>query len=724
LSSWNYKHSAANLLTGGEVMHTRGLWRLLLPALILVATTVLLSLPTAPANAASQLFSGAGSAAALPALNAFAAAIGGANNGVAPPPATGGFRRIDWDGVSVDPRNQVSFIIVPNQSVGILPDLFQPRGVVFDRVHSVAQDGYVSVNSGVAGQFPAFTPPKTFSPFNNNQVTVNFVFPSVRGSPAVPAATRGFGAIFLDVETANTSSLEYFAGTTSLGKFFVPPGPTGEPEFLGVLFDTPVVTSVRITVGAGTMFGFQDPAQITPGAPDITINRATGIDQAILDDFIYAEPTAAVAPQAVIAGGPPPPTSGQANTPCAASAGQTCVVSGGANGTFLAGPPRQFIISATGPALTAPGSTPTIFIPTGAGVESFPCTPVGPAGPFTTTCAGFPAGTLQQGATVTVRFALFGGGFQDVTGVVSGPGPTSLSVQQAIAQVGASGQTVAGGCGLRVGQTCQAAGAVNGPGTISGSMRWNLTATVPAGVSAGVVPVAVFRTTTSPPNEAFACSPVQVGASTVACNGTTVGNALQGSTVTVVFAPGVTSTGIITGPGASAAAGAVVPPLLPPPPPPPLPPPPLMLPPAPFAGPGSMGMSMDMPSRAQPTPTPLPTTDAYRPVPASTASQPSASTAQPGASAAPSASGPSQSLFSAAPPMQPAVADEAPNMPAADAGPLMPATPTTLSSTAPDRITNQASMMPPMPTDPADSVITAPNDIAGDTTLPDLPIEP
>jgi hypothetical protein len=46
---------------------------------------------------------------------------------------------------------------------------------------------------------------------------------------------------------------------------------------------------------------------------------------------------------------------------------------------------------------------------------------------------------------------------------------------------------------------------------------------------------------------------VAAGAATVVCNGATTGNALWGSTVTVVFAPGVVTTGVVTGPGVAAA---------------------------------------------------------------------------------------------------------------------------------------------------------------------------
>jgi hypothetical protein len=105
---------------------------------------------------------------------------------------------------------------------------------------------------------------------------------------------------------------------------------------------------------------------------------------------------------------------------------------------------------------------------------------------------------------------------------------------------------------------------------------------VPAGVAAGVVPVAVLSTTQG--LQGFPCAPVAAGAATVVCAGTTAGNALQTSTVTVVFAPGVTSVGVINGPGAGAAAAPLplLPAVFPPPPPLPLVPPPLLLPPPPL----------------------------------------------------------------------------------------------------------------------------------------------
>jgi hypothetical protein len=121
-------------------------------------------------------------------------------------------------------------------------------------------------------------------------------------------------------------------------------------------------------------------------------------------------------------------------------------------------------------------------------------------------------------------------------------------------------------------------------------MAWNLTATGPPGVAPGTVPVAVVSTTAG--LQGFARTAVAAGAATVSCVGTTGANALQGSLVTVVFAPGVAAAGTVSGPGAAAAGGAAravvavvaVVPLLPPLPPLALPPPPLPLVPVPLPG--------------------------------------------------------------------------------------------------------------------------------------------
>src|SRR5262249_32756877 len=269
---------------------------------------------------------------------------------------------------------------------------------------------------------------------------------------------------------------------------------------------------------------------------------------------------------------------GQANTPCAGVVGQTCTATGNVTGTWTRTSSGTFSVTATGPAGTAPLSTPAVFLPTTTAVESFACTPVPAAAPVTTTCNGTTVGNVLQNATVTVRFALAAGGTQGVTGAFVGPGPARrTSATASTAPPAASGPTrgqASGPCAALVGERCNVTGAVAGSGNKVASMRWNLTATAPtpAGVTAGT-PFAVFTTTAG--TEAFACAAVAAGATPATCAVTTVGDAFQGSSVAVVFpGTGGVALGTVTGPGRAQPNL----PLLPPPPPPILPPPPPPLP--------------------------------------------------------------------------------------------------------------------------------------------------
>jgi hypothetical protein len=226
---------------------------------------------------------------AATALQAFETAIGGVNNGATPPPQATGFRTINWDGVKLDGTDfgGDTTVINPGNTVGIPINRFQERGVQFEQVYAVSGDGFTDVNPNVAGLFPAFSPKNTFAMFNENSIGLSFVLPSLHTTTPVSAGTRGFGAIFLNVTTDNTSSIEFFNGDTSLGKFFVPKSTTGQAEFLGELFSSPIVTRVSLTLGEGALFSF-DGTTVRPGGADSLTNNLV-----VTDDFVYAEPTQA-----------------------------------------------------------------------------------------------------------------------------------------------------------------------------------------------------------------------------------------------------------------------------------------------------------------------------------------------------------------------------------------------------------------------------------------------
>jgi uncharacterized protein (TIGR03118 family) len=261
-----------------------------------------------PGNAGSTTgtsFSGVGgtnasttAGTANAALQAFEAGIGGVNNGAAPPPQATGFRAINWDGVALDGTDfgGDTTVIDPNHVVGIPTNRFQERGINFDAVYAVsgpasASDSstFSTVNPSVLNLFNAFSPTKTFAMFNDKTIDFSFSLASAHTTTPVPAESRGFGAIFKNVEIANTTSIEYFHNGTSLGKFFVPVGSVGQAEFFGELFNSSIVTNVTITLGTDALFSF-DGTHFSAGPQ--TDDPAHGHNLVVTDDFVYAEPVA------------------------------------------------------------------------------------------------------------------------------------------------------------------------------------------------------------------------------------------------------------------------------------------------------------------------------------------------------------------------------------------------------------------------------------------------
>jgi len=239
---------------------------------------------TLPAHASPIVFSGSGVAATTQ-FNAFRAAVGGGS-------------RIAWDGVRLDGTdvNPATRVIDPGKTVEIPVDRFRGVGAIYAAPYAVSGDGFSSVNPGSAGEFPAFSPANTFAMFDTRPgqfddrfIGQSFVLP---GTNTV-AGTRGFGAIFADVELAGTSAIEYFGqtangGRISLGKFDVPIGQSGEHQFLGVLFDQAIVAEVLLTVGTHALFSLSGNTIQSFGAEDL----GRGIDLAVTDDFVFATPTA------------------------------------------------------------------------------------------------------------------------------------------------------------------------------------------------------------------------------------------------------------------------------------------------------------------------------------------------------------------------------------------------------------------------------------------------
>lgn len=254
-----------------------------LAAVVVTGVVCWTAAPVTPADAAPITFSGSGSdpAGIQGVVDSFRTDLGTLNANVAGSFGSGR-REINWDGVP-------DAMSAPNN---LPPDFFNvnsPRGVVFSTSGTGFQVSaapttstpvrFGNINPTYPALFQTFSPPRLFTALGSNVLDVNFFVP---GS-TTPALSRGFGAVFTNVDLANTTSLTFFGTNgTSLGTFFVPPGPTAAAStlsFLGVDFGSDIVSDVRITSG-NTALG-----------PD----NAAGIDPVAMDDFIYGEPVGALA---------------------------------------------------------------------------------------------------------------------------------------------------------------------------------------------------------------------------------------------------------------------------------------------------------------------------------------------------------------------------------------------------------------------------------------------
>jgi hypothetical protein len=237
------------------------------PRLLILAVVILLG-AAAPADAATTVrqASGATPAAIQTVVNQFRADLGPDNgtNGA----EQSGRREIDWDDVTDDKAD-------PNM---LPPAYFDSRGVLLSTPGTGLQVSADASNPdseppefGHPSLFAPFSPPRLFSPLGSTVTIVDFVDPDT----GQPALSRGFGAVFTNVDTSGRSKIELFgADGQTLAVRNAPPATGNQTlSFVGVAFDEGRVARVRITSG--------------DHAPDSGI---TTNDTTVLDDFIFGEP--------------------------------------------------------------------------------------------------------------------------------------------------------------------------------------------------------------------------------------------------------------------------------------------------------------------------------------------------------------------------------------------------------------------------------------------------
>ncbi len=245
----------------------------------LVMTGALVALMAGTSSAAFVTFESAGAnpAAIAPTRDAFRIAVGGGAvagaNG-----SFGGLRReINWDGVP-------DALADPAQLPANFFNVNSPRGAVF----STPGTGFlVSANAGQASptlfgfpnDFQAFSPQRLFTAVNSSITDVSFFVPGT----TTPATTSAFAAIFVDVEVANLTTMEFFDDNNALlfSRSVLVGGNQGL-SFLGAI------------ATGGERIG---RVRLTSGANTIVSNGVLGNpndDVVVMDDFLYAEPAARV----------------------------------------------------------------------------------------------------------------------------------------------------------------------------------------------------------------------------------------------------------------------------------------------------------------------------------------------------------------------------------------------------------------------------------------------
>jgi len=252
---------------------------------LLLAASALFAITSASAGVITFSSSGSNAAAIQTTVDAYRTALGTLNPNVAGS-AGSGRREINWDGVP-------DALSAPNNLPANFFNVNSPRGVVFSTPGTgfevsgnagVAPIEFDNINATYSGIFQTFSAQRLFTPIGSNVMDVNFFVP---GS-GTASYTSAFGAVFADVDLANTTSLQFFdTNNISLGTFFVPTSNTGL-SFLGIQFNAGErVGRVRITTGNAALGG----------------NDSSTNDMVVMDDFIYAEPAAVPEPATLLLSG-------------------------------------------------------------------------------------------------------------------------------------------------------------------------------------------------------------------------------------------------------------------------------------------------------------------------------------------------------------------------------------------------------------------------------------
>ena len=236
---------------------------------------------TSHAFASFIVFEGTGAtpAAITPTRDAFRVAVGGGTTAGANGDFGGVRREINWDGVPAGSSD-------PNPMPADFFNTTSPRGAVFSTpgtgfLVSANAGGATPILFGFPNDFQAFSPQKLFTAVNSDITDVNFFLP---GS-TTHATTTAFGVMFVDVEVAGSTRVDFFDTNNTLifSRNALVAGNQGF-SFVGAVANAgEQIARVRITSGTNTI--------VSNGVLGNQID-----DIVVMDDFLYATPSAAPEP--------------------------------------------------------------------------------------------------------------------------------------------------------------------------------------------------------------------------------------------------------------------------------------------------------------------------------------------------------------------------------------------------------------------------------------------
>ena len=226
-------------------------------------------------------------------VDQYRAALGATDNGNTAGPLADGRREINWDGAGGAATNTAP---APTPFEGFRNNRgarFTTPGTGFVQATAQGMTDHFA-NQSYVTIFQPFSNQRLFSSDGSTVTNVEFFVPIGANVPPgtvadKPATTKGFGAVFTDVDQPNGSGPNHINGDRSPSTFIeyfgtdggllfksVVPASPGEKSvsFLGIVFTDARIAKVRITSG-----------DTAPGPNDDGTH-----DVAMMDDFLYGEP--------------------------------------------------------------------------------------------------------------------------------------------------------------------------------------------------------------------------------------------------------------------------------------------------------------------------------------------------------------------------------------------------------------------------------------------------